>query len=146
MTDNLHWFDPGTRTLLSFNDDDMFVDATGKGPQKGFKNDDRFADWLHAFVERRLEAAGLDRIPIPNKSGGAPIYCTSNALNSPDRLLVLICGAGRIHVGVWSVGVCAYHGLRAGTVFPCLAEARRRGMEVIVLNPNHPGSRLLSAK
>jgi pimeloyl-ACP methyl ester carboxylesterase len=146
MTTPTSWRDPGTGAVLSFDDSGMFVDDTGKGPQKGFKNDDRFSDWLHSYIEARLVEAGLHQLLIPNKPGGSPVYYTDDALNSPERLLILICGAGRIHVGVWSVGVCAYHGLRAGSVLPCLTEARRRGMEVIVLNPNHGGSRLLSNK
>jgi hypothetical protein len=48
---------------------------------------------------------------------------------------VLICGAV----------ASTYHGVRAGTVLPCIAAARGRGMEAIVINPNHPGRRLLAA-
>jgi hypothetical protein len=146
MTDATHWLDTGNNLVYSFGDDGMFVDPDGKGPQKGFKNDNAFCDWLHIYVETRLQRAGLQRILVPDDPNGAPVYHTANALNSPEKLLVLICGSGRIHVGVWSVGVCAYHGLNAGSVLPCLQYAADRNMEVIVLNPNHPGSRLLPKK
>jgi hypothetical protein len=139
------WTDPGTGATLAFNSEGKFVDDSGNGPRKGFKNDDRFGDWLHAYVARQLEGRGLQKLLVPDKPGGAPIYYTPNALSKPDRLLVLICGAGRIHVGLWSVGVCAYHGLPAGSVLPMLDEAERRGMEVVILNPNHPGSALIDS-
>lgn len=142
-TDATHWFDQTTSALLHFNEEGKFVDESGNGPQKGFKNDDNFSDWLHDYVQAELEKRGLVRRLVPDVEGGAPIYHTAGALNNPEKLLVLICGAGRIHVGLWSVGVCAYHGLNAGSVLPCLDEAQKRGMEVIILNPNHRGSRLL---
>jgi hypothetical protein len=143
MTDATHWLDQGNNIVYSFGDDGMFVDADGKGPQKGFLNNDTFSDWLHAYVEDRLQQAGLVKVLIPDDPKGAPIYHTPGALDAPDDLLILICGSGRIHVGVWSVGVCAYHGLAAGTVLPCLEEAQRRNMAVIILNPNHEGAELL---
>jgi hypothetical protein len=137
------WFDRATGATLAFDSEGKFVDASGNGPRRGFKNDDRFGDWLHDYVARQMEARGLHKVLVPEGSGGAPIYHTPGALSGPDRLLVLICGAGRIHVGLWSVGVCAYHGLPAGSVLPMLDKAKQRGMEVIILNPNHPGSALL---
>jgi hypothetical protein len=145
-TDETHFFDKVNETLFAFNEEGMFVDENGQGPQKGFKASDEFSDWLHSYVERRLDMAGLVRLLIPDDPNGAPIYHTPGALSSPQNLLVLICGSGRIHVGLWSVGVCAWHGLNAGSVLPCLEEAKKRNMEVIVLNPNHKGANLLPGK
>ncbi|OHT07140.1 hypothetical protein TRFO_01245 [Tritrichomonas foetus] len=143
MTEN-SWTDPGTGKTLHFDEEGNFVDDEGKGPQKGFKNDDKFGDWLHEYVQGQLELRGLQKMIIPDDNEqGTPIYLTPNALNNPENLLILICGSGRIHAGLWSVGVCAYRGLAAGSVLPCLDEAQKRNMEVIILNPNHPGSRLL---
>lgn len=137
MSSEIHfsWNDPGTGKIFSFNEEGMFVDSDGKGPQKGFKNDNNFGDWLHAYIQQNLMKKGL---VIREVEKNVPIFHTPDALNSAKKLLVLISGTGRIMAGCWSVGVCAYHGLKAGSVFPCLEEAKKRGMEVIILNPNHP--------
>lgn len=130
------WTDPGTEKTLSFNGEGLFVDEEGNGPQKGFKNDNHFGDWLHAYVQQLLIEQGMIEHSIDN----VPIYHSANAFNSPEKLLVLICGSGRIMAGLWSVGVCAYRGLKAGSVLPCLDEAKKRGMEVVILNPNYHSS------
>ncbi|OHT03596.1 hypothetical protein TRFO_28963 [Tritrichomonas foetus] len=129
------WTDPGTGKTLHFNEDGKFIDDEGNGPQKGFKNDNKFGDWLHAYVQQCLIDQGLIEFKVDGK---VPIFHTKNAFNSPKKLLVLICGAGRILAGLWSVGVCAYHGINAGSVLPCLVEAQKRDMEVVIFNPNHP--------
>lgn len=130
------WFDKGTNKTFHFNEDGMFVSEDGLGPQKGFKNDDDFSDWVHEYVVSEMKKAGLIEKCHPDK--GAPIYHTENAFISPSKLLVLIQGTGRVRAGVWSVGVIAYAGLNAGSVLPYIQEARKRNMEVIVLNPNDP--------
>ncbi|EAY19982.1 hypothetical protein TVAG_402370 [Trichomonas vaginalis G3] len=132
------WYDTGTKTTFHFDDNGMFVDSNGKGPQKGFKNNGKFSDWLHNLVVNRIKKLGL--IEKCHPENGAPIYHTSNAFNSPEKLLVIIQGTGRVRAGVWSVGVCAYSGINAGSVLPDIIEAQKRGMEVIVLNPNDPRS------
>lgn len=140
-----HYWDPGTNDHFSFNEEGWFVDSQGNKPRGGvFKGTNVYSDWFHDFVERKLQSRGLIRKLVPDVEGGAPIYHTPGALNNPDKLLVLICGSGRIKVGVWSVGVAAWHGLGAGSVLPMLDEAERRGMEVIVLNPNHEASRYIT--
>lgn len=126
------WHDVGTNKTFHFDDEGMFVDEEGKGPQKGFKNNDQLCDWLTSYVQHRMIEEGL----VTCEAGGATIYYTPNALNQPEKLLVLICGSGRIMAGLWSVGVCAYAGLKAGSVLSMIEEARKRDMEVIVLNPN----------
>ncbi|KAH0786700.1 FAM172 family protein [Histomonas meleagridis] len=131
------WKDPGTGKTLHFNEEGMFVDDEGKGPQKGFKNDNHFCDWIHDYVHNKMLEMGL----VMEMFHEVPIYRTKDALNSPQKLLVLICGAGRIMAGLWSVGVCAYHGLAAGSVLEALKEGQKRGMEAIILNPNYARSR-----
>lgn len=143
MTDATHWFDEGTQTLFTFDDSGHFVDSTGSAPGRGFQNSDSYASWLHSYVESQLLSLGLTHFRVPDSSDGAPVWHTRGALSSPDSLLVLLCGSGRIYAGLWSVGVCAYHGLNAGSVLPCISEAQQRGMEVLILNPNHPASSLL---
>ena len=143
--ENDKWNDPGTKKTFSFNEEGKLVDSEGNGPQKGFKNDDRFGDWLHSYVVKQMISMGLKTINVPEE-GGAPIYFTHNAFNQPEKLLVLICGSGRIMAGLWSVGVCAYHGLSNGSVLPFLSDASSRGFEVVILNPNHHGYKAITTK
>ena len=138
------WHDPGTDLDLHFNEEGMFVTNENEKFPKGFKNDNNFCDWLHEYVERRMAAKGLVMSQIPE--GGSPIWYTPNAFNNPEKLMILICGAGRIHAGLFSVGVCAYHGLNMGSALPFIDYAQEHNMEVCILNPNHPGSRLLGNK
>ena len=93
------WYDTGTKTTFHFDDNGMFVDSNGKGPQKGFKNNGKFSDWLHNLVVNRIKKLGL--IEKCHPENGAPIYHTSNAFNSPEKLLVIIQGTGRVRAGVW---------------------------------------------
>lgn len=138
------WHDKGTGLDLHFNEDGKFVDDNNEPFPKGFCNDDNFADWLHDYLERRMEAEGLIRIEIPE--GGAPIWHSPDAFNKPDKLLVIIQGSGRVRPGLFSVGVCAYAGLGMGSVFPFTEYAKKNNMEVVVLNPNDPKSNMLKGK
>jgi hypothetical protein len=136
------WHDRGTNTDFTFDESDQFVDSNGHGPGPGFSlSSSALSDWLHSFVQQRLVSLGLERKTLPG--GSTFIYSTPAAFDSPGDLLVLICGHGRIMPGLWSVGVCIYRGLAAGSVLPMVAQARRRQMEIAVLNPNsafwHPG-------
>jgi len=137
------WHDDGLNSTFHFNEEGDFVDQEGKKPVKGFKNDDNFSDWLHAWVQNKLIEKGLVISHVGNENG-APIFHTPHAFENPKKLLVLCCGSGRIHSGIWSVGVCAFHGLKNGSVLPCVEDAQKRGMEVVILNPNDSRSRILS--
>ena len=113
----------------------MLVDSDGNVPPNGIHKNDSFVDWLHSYVQQQLIEKGLI---IHYVGDNVPIFHTPGALNCAKKLLILVCGSGRIMAGLWSVGVCTYRGLRAGSVLPCIEEARKRDMEVIILNPNHP--------
>ena len=126
------WIDPGTNKTFSFNEDGKFVDENGNPPQNGFRNDQKFSDWLHSYVQKEMVARDLKITRVD----GVPIFHSKNAFNSPNKLLVLNCGSGRIMAGLWSVGLVAWHGLKAGSVLYYIDECFKRGMEVIVLNPN----------
>lgn len=128
-------FQDSTGNQYHFDDSGTFVDSEGKKPSSDFNlKDPKLAEWLHNHVQQILiDSFGLQRFTTRT---GREIFITPNALSSPERLLVLICGSGRIYAGLWSVGVCIYHGLRAGSVIPMLEKARERQMEVIILNPN----------
>lgn len=145
------WYDSGLKAEFHFNEEGQFVDNEGKRildhPKEDgkFVNDNNFCDWLHGYVERRMAAEGLQMILAPENKG-SPIWFTPNAFNSPENLLVIICGSGRIHAGVLSVGVAAYHGLDMGTDLPWIKYAKEHNMEVVVLNPNHSGASKIKEK
>jgi hypothetical protein len=129
------WHDPVTDVDFSFDESGRFIDSSGSGPGPGFSlSDPNLAQWLHAFVQQRLVSLGLE--PFTLSDGSTVIYITPHAFDSPANLLVLVCGAGRIFPGVWSVGVCVYHGLRAGSVIPMVETALARSMSVVILNVN----------
>jgi hypothetical protein len=128
------WIDPITKQTLHFNEEGMLVDAEGNGPKIGFVPSDKFSVWVHQQVTRKMLEEGLVETQIPED--GAPIYHTKGAFNSPEKLLVLIQGTGRVRAGMWSTRVCAYSGLSAGSALSGIKEAKARGMEVVVLNPN----------
>lgn len=129
------YHDATSGRIFHFNDERDFVDEAGEKVTGKFNlRDQALPDWLHAWVQDRLVTDfGLQKMKTKS---GVDIFVSENALNSPEKLLVLCCGSGRIFAGLWSVGVCVYRGLNAGSVFPMIDKARERNMEVIVLNPN----------
>ena len=142
--DSNFWFDQTTKQKLHFDDSGKFVDEEGNGPQKGFKLSDEFSDWIHSFVVKKMLESGLKEIKHPEN--GAPIYASPNAFNSPKKLLVVIQGTGRVRAGVWSVGVCAYAGLDAGSALSAIREANQRNMEIVILNPNDERNKVFSQR
>ena len=146
IPDEDKWYDPGTKLTLHFNEEGMFVTDQNEKFPKGFKNDNNFSDWLHKYVERRMAEKGLITSNYPDVEGGSPIWYTPNALHNARKLLLLICGSGRIHAGLFSVGVCAYHGLAKGSCLSWIDYAKAHDMEVLILNPNHFGYQKITTK
>jgi len=141
---NPTWYDPGTKSHYHFNDEGIFVDDQGNTVKKGFLNNDDFADWINDYGAYMMKQNNLVELCFPDS--GVPIYHSPGALNSPKKLLVIIQGTGRVRAGIWSIGVCAYHGLKAGSALSAIIEAKARNMEIIVLNPNDPRSGLLKER
>lgn len=82
---------------------------------------------------------------VPEENG-SPIWYSSNAFNSPEKLLVIICGDGKMRAGMLSVGASAYYSLDFGSDLPWIKFAKENGMEVVILNPNHLGSERIKEK
>ena len=143
-TEENFWYDEKTQQKMHFDDNGKFVDEEGNGPKKGFNLSDKFSDWIHAYIVRQMLARGLKEICHPEN--GAPIYASPNAFNNPKKLLVVIQGTGRVRAGVWSVGVCAYTGLDAGSVLSAMREASQREMEIVILNPNDERNKVFSQR
>lgn len=119
----------------SFDENGRFVDVEGNDPPPDFDHRRKdLASWVHEVVQQKMVELGLEEFTIPDSEGA--IYITKNAFNSPSKLLVLVCGSGRVMPGVWSVGLCVYRGLKVGSVLPMIAKAAERNMEIVVLNPN----------
>ena len=136
MEEEEFWFDNGSSKRMHFDKETgSFVDDAGHGPSKNFQNNDDFCNWLNKYLINQMIKRNFIEQKLPDGTG-APIYHTKNALNSPKKLLVIIQGSGRVQAGVWSVGVCAYHGLNAGSVLSDIEKAKKRDLEIIILNPN----------
>ncbi|KAJ2776129.1 hypothetical protein H4R18_005827 [Coemansia javaensis] len=88
-------------------------------------------------VYRVLAGGELGMVPIAVPDASQPhccIYATPGALDS-DRLVVLVVGHGTCG-GVWAWNVLLKSGLRAGSVVDYVRDCVRRGLGVLVLNPN----------
>lgn len=131
------WLDKGTRTIFKYDDKGNLIDRNGNGPTKSFLNDSHFSNWLHLYIEDQLLNKYHLKRQIINEN--VPIYHSENAFSSPQKLLLLIPGAGKIGPGVLSVEQCAYKGLHAGSMLPMVEEGLKREMEIIILNPNGYG-------
>ena len=139
------WNDPNLGLTFSFNENGDFVSSDGNKAPKEFKTDNNFGSWLHAYIQKRLLERGLIISHVGGEEG-APIFHTPNAFKNPEKLLVICCGSGRVLAGGWSVSVAPKRGLSYCSVLPFIEDAQKRGMEVVILNPNHPGSKILSKR
>ena len=139
------WNYPENGITYSFNEKMVLVDSEGNQAPKSITTNNDFSNWVHAYVQKRLLEKGLV-VSIVGGEGGAPIFHTPNAFKNPKKLLLLCCGSGRIHAGLWSVSICGHYGLIEGTVLPCLDDAQKRGIEVVIFNPNHSGSKILTKR
>ncbi|MBN3300120.1 F172A protein, partial [Amia calva] len=64
------------------------------------------------------------------------IFLSKEALNNPDKLLVLIQGSGVVRAGQWARRLIINEDLDSGTQIPFIRRAVEEGYGVIVLNPN----------
>jgi hypothetical protein len=81
----MSWHDKGTDKTFHFDDSGNFIDSDGNKPSRGFNlKDDEFANWMHKFVQNKLFEMGFET------TDNEKVFMTHNALNSPEKLLVLI--------------------------------------------------------
>jgi len=137
------WFDQGTKMFYHFNEEGVLVSEQGGPVTKDFIDNDGFTDWVNQSCARMMIENGL--IELNMKECGVPIYHSPGALRSPKKLLVVIQGTGRVRAGAWSIKICMNNGLKQGSVISAIHDAKARNMEIIVLNPNDPGSKRLSS-
>ncbi|XP_048839037.1 cotranscriptional regulator FAM172A homolog isoform X3 [Brienomyrus brachyistius] len=64
------------------------------------------------------------------------IYLSKDALNNPDKLLVLIQGRGVVRAGQWARRLIINEDMNSGSQIPFITRAAEEGYGVIVLNPN----------
>ena len=141
------YYCPGEGKKFHFNDEGFFVDENNSAEKNKFRNSDVFSNWLHQYLQRIMEEKyGLDRVEYP-KEGGSLIWMDKDFLTTDRDRLFIIQGSGRVRPGLFSIGVCAYHGLEKGSVFPFLEFARSNNISSCVLNPNcDKGLKLLNGQ
>ncbi|XP_023674049.2 cotranscriptional regulator ARB2A homolog isoform X6 [Paramormyrops kingsleyae] len=64
------------------------------------------------------------------------IYLSKDALNNPDKLLVLIQGRGVVRAGQWARRLIINEDIDSGSQIPFISRAAEEGYGVMVLNPN----------
>lgn len=85
--------------------------------------------WVTICKERRLRALVSDARttdPAPAGAGRRPV-------------LLVVTGKGTIRAGVFSRRHLMTRGMEAGTALPMVREARRRGLDAVLLDPNANG-------
>lgn len=64
------------------------------------------------------------------------IFMTPDALENPQKLLILLQGMGAVRAGQWARALCMNINLRVGSQIEYIEKAMSEGYGVIVLNPN----------
>jgi serum/glucocorticoid-regulated kinase 2 len=94
-------------------------------------------EYINEYVQEKLESEhGMIRTYLP--SANAPAKCdifVPTDWATCDKLLVMVQSKRHNEPGVWSRGLCISHGLNVGSMLPYVAEARKSGFGVIILNP-----------
>ena len=76
---------------------------------------------------------GLEVVELKD---GTPILASPNLINSERPILVLMQGMPPATMGIWSREVCVKKGLQEGSVIPYVEDAKKRGMNVLIMNTN----------
>ncbi|XP_063708461.1 FAM172 family protein homolog CG10038 isoform X2 [Culicoides brevitarsis] len=96
-------------------------------------------DVITEEVYKLLEEKGLHRLYVPSdvpQDEASFIFCTTNKLENPKKLMILIHGSGVVRAGQWARSLIINDSLKAGTQLPYIERARELGYEVLVLNTN----------
>ncbi|XP_049765066.1 FAM172 family protein homolog CG10038 [Schistocerca cancellata] len=92
-------------------------------------------DYVYGLLENDLN---LHRLDVP-QSGSGPksfIFATEDALQNPDKLLLLIHGSGVVRAGQWARSLIINDSLQTGTQIPYIKKAIECGYGVIIFNTN----------
>ncbi|EGG21139.1 esterase/lipase/thioesterase domain-containing protein [Cavenderia fasciculata] len=82
------------------------------------------------------------QIPEDNIEGVDPtkphtnIFLSDDFYANEERLLIIICGSGRVVAGQWARSICINDTLGKGTIFEYLEQAKKNNFSFIILNPN----------
>ncbi|KAI8143882.1 Arb2 domain-containing protein [Fennellomyces sp. T-0311] len=102
-----------------------------------------FISLVGDIVEQRLQAEPLcftkTILPVnADTTKGQPhtyIYMTPNALNTPDKLLLLIPG-NNTRIGQWTRRAMCDDNINTGSMIEVATMAKERGYEIVIFNPN----------
>jgi len=74
---------------------------------------------------------------LPKNVPSSFIFSSSDAMTNPEKLVVLIHGAGVVRAGQWARRLIINEDLQKGTQIPFIKWALKEGYGVMVLNTNH---------
>lgn len=92
-----------------------------------------------AVYERLEKDVGLKRLYLPDdvpQEEATFIFSTTEKLNKPKKLLVLIHGSGVVRAGQWARSLIINHSMESGTQIPYINKGREQGYEVLLTNTN----------
>jgi hypothetical protein len=65
------------------------------------------------------------------------IFMSPNALDNPDKLILLIQGSGAVRPGQWARALCINNSLDNGAMFKYMEQAEQEGYSIVMVNPNN---------
>lgn len=92
-----------------------------------------------AIYEKLEKDVGMKKLFLPDdvpQEEATFVYSTTEKLNKPKKLLVLIHGSGVVRAGQWARSLIINHGLESGTQIPYINKGRELGYEVLLTNTN----------
>ena len=72
----------------------------------------------------------------PVRAPRCNVLASEDLWTNTRGLLLLMPGSGGVRAGIWGRTLCLLDSLRMGAMLECVAEGRRRGLSVLILNPN----------
>ncbi|KAK7484589.1 hypothetical protein BaRGS_00024221, partial [Batillaria attramentaria] len=88
----------------------------------------------HNYNQQRYDALG--ELDAGKGSPQSFVFISRNAMDTTDKLMVLIHGGGAVRAGQWSRKLIINENIDTGSQLPYIRRALKEGYEVIVCNPN----------
>lgn len=92
-----------------------------------------------AVYEKLEKDVGLKKLFLPDdvpEEEATFVFSTTEKLDKPKKLLVLIHGSGVVRAGQWARSLIINHSMEAGTQIPYINKGRELGFEVLLTNTN----------
>ncbi|XP_064653329.1 cotranscriptional regulator ARB2A-like isoform X2 [Lineus longissimus] len=98
---------------------------------------DVITEYIYDLLEKETK---LKRVHVPIDAGKdnprSFFFMSEDAMENPDKLMILIHGSGVVRAGQWARRLIINDNLDMGTQIPFIKKAKEEGYGVIVLNTN----------